>query len=124
MPLPMEVATNARRDSHGGAPMDTTALENMLGIHPNVYETKEKYTTVDPDHTSVENDISRSVEISHNYTEETDAHKNTHTKGSDVHAGSGCRSRIISMIPRHDLPRAQSQFGKRGVLQINKMLSR
>ena len=55
--MPTEVATHTRRDSHGEVPMDATMLENMLGTHLNVYETEEKYTTVDPDHTSVEVDI-------------------------------------------------------------------
>ena len=56
----------------------------MLGIHPNVYETKEKYKTVDPDLTLVENDIWRSVEMSHNDTEEADTHKTTNTKIVDM----------------------------------------
>jgi hypothetical protein len=37
----------------------------------NVYETEKKYRTLDPDHTSVDDDIWRSVEMSHNDPEET-----------------------------------------------------
>ena len=67
-------------DSHEEVPMDTTTLKNILGTHLNVYETKEKYKTVDPDHTSVEKDIWRSVKMSHNDSEETAAPKNIHTQ--------------------------------------------
>ena len=59
------------------------------GDQLNVYETEEKYRTLDPDHTLVEDDIWRSVEMSHNNPEETVASSNTNPGGSDGVAGSG-----------------------------------
>ena len=54
-----------------------------------MYKTEEKYRTLDPDHTSVEDDIWRSVEISDNDPEETVAYSNTNPGGSDGVTGSG-----------------------------------
>ena len=57
------------------------------GDELNVYETEEKYTTPDPDHTSVEDNTRRSVEMSHNDSEKMDAPKNTNPRGSTATLG-------------------------------------
>ena len=99
--------------------MDATMTRNILGTDPNVYETEEKYTTPVPDHTAVEDDTWRSVEMSHKDSEETDAPKYTNPRGSDGNTGSIYKSEIIPTLSRHDLQRAHSQIGRWGALQTN-----